>query len=73
MGKRHIGYVIELYYKSRIYAYAYSNRLHNADVFPTREKARESKHIFDGLGTEIIWQVALDCGGRPAAIIKKVR
>lgn len=73
MSKRNIAYVIGLNPENKSKVFAYSNNLCNAVVFSTREKARESKRIFGGLGVEIIWQVALDCSGRPVSIIKKVR
>lgn len=73
MDKKRIGYVIELWLKNRSWVFAYSDSLCGAAVFSTREKARESKRLFHGLTKEKIWQVALDCGGNPATIIKKVR
>lgn len=73
MSKKHIGYVIVLNPKNRQTVFAYSDVLCEANVFSTREEARENKHMFNGLAKEKIWQVALDCDGRPANIIKKVR
>lgn len=73
MSKKRIGYIIELYYKYRTHTYVYSNDLCEANVFSTREKARENKRMFNGLTYEKTWQVVLDCNNKPVSIIKKVR
>jgi len=73
MSKRHIGYVIELNPECRSNTYAGDNTLCKANVFATREKAREDKRVCCGLRLETIWQVVLDCNDKPVSIIKKVR
>ena len=74
--RRNIGYIIELNPEGRIDTCAFSNLLcdlYDADVFSTREKAREDKRRFDGNHVGIIYQAELDDDGRPVRIIKKVR
>lgn len=73
MNKRQIGYIIELNPELRKTIYAYTNDFRKAIVFSTREKARENKRAFSGLGSETIYQTALTRSGRPVRIIKKVR
>lgn len=73
MSKRYIGYVIEMNPKTRQHTFCYSDDLHSAQVFPTREKARENKRKAEGTGLETVYQVALDCNDRPVRIIRKMR
>lgn len=59
--------------KDRATTYAYADDFRSAVVLSTRKKARKDKCDYGGLHLETIWQVALDCGGRPVSITKKVR